>query len=132
MLIGGVQPRSPISANLGNLRWEGTITTGDWLLAGGAMDVQGQVQEQGQAGPRDDVATGFSQGRRQRQTQPAGDPGLADALPLARTQTNPVNAHQRSLWQQWQGTWCPTPEQLPALHRRSAAMNEHLRPRHCR
>ena len=88
MLIGGVQPRSPISANLGNLRWEGTITTGDWLLAGGAMDVQGQVQEQGQAGPRDDVATGFSQGRRQRQTQPAGDPGLADALPSARTQTN--------------------------------------------
>ena len=54
------------------------------------------------------------------------------AATVARTQTDPVNTHQRSLWQQWQGTWCPTPEQLPALHRRSATMHEHLRPRHCR
>jgi len=50
---------------------------------------------------------------------------------LARIQTEPVNTHQHTLWQQWHGTWCPTPEQLPALHRRSATMNEHLRPRYC-
>ena len=53
------------------------------------------------------------------------------AAALAHAQTNPVNTHQRSLWRQWQSTWCPTPGQLPALHRKSAAMNEHLRPTYC-
>lgn len=50
---------------------------------------------------------------------------------LAHIQTRPVNAHQHTLWQQWQGTWCPSPEQLPALHQRSVDINEHLRPQYC-
>jgi len=50
---------------------------------------------------------------------------------LARIQTEPVNTHQRSLWQQWRGTHCPHPYsrswQQICEHRWG-----HLRPRGCR